>query len=378
MDCVRFGIIGAGDAATFHSLAFKNRPEAAVQFTAAYDINDKKLARLAKRMQLTPYAELDAFLKSDIDAVLICLPHYLHAEYVTLAAAVGKHVLCEKPMAPTLEDCDAMINATAKAGVKFMVAENHRFLPAHRTLKDIIERGLLGDVYLGRTYEGAFCPPAQFLDPDCWHFTCDKGGGGVLADQGVHKFAMLNWLLGKVESAQAWLGKAYDSPASKGEDNAVMHLKYENGAMIEVSLSSTTVHPLNNTTELHGTKGHLLEDHSWDKPVRLFSSHPDAEKKGVYYDIAVEHGAYPQYYIISAYHEDTHFAECILHDRQPEFTPAQAREAVAVTLLGYLSARLGRTTTMTELKQTLAAKGSHYILEDIEPFIQKNYRQLHW
>ncbi len=208
--------------------------------------------------------------------------------------------------------------------------------------------------------------------------TCDKGGGGVLADQGVHKFAMLNWLLGKVQSAQAWLGKAYDSPASKGEDNAVMHLQYENGAMIEVSLSSTTVHPLNNTTELHGTKGHLLEDHSWDKPIRLFSSHPDAEKKGVYYEIAVEHGAYPQYYIISAYHEDTHFAECILYDRQPEFTPAEAREAVAVTLLGYLSARLGRTTTMTELKHTVATKGSQYLLEDLEPFIQKNYRHLHW
>jgi predicted dehydrogenase len=378
MDQVRFGIIGAGDAATFHSLAFKNRPEAALKFTAAYDVNDRKLARLAKRMQLEPYADLDAFLESDIDAVLICVPHYLHSEYVTLAAGAGKHVLCEKPMAPTLEECDAMIMATDKAGVKFMIAENHRFLPAHRALKDIIERGLLGDVYLGRTYEGAFCPPAQFLDLTCWHFTYDKGGGGVLADQGVHKFAMLNWLLGDVHSAQAWLGKALDSPPAKGEDNALLHLKYLSGAMIEVMLSSTTVHNLNNTTELHGTKGHLLEDHSWDKPIRLFSSHPDAEKKGVYYDISVEHGAYPHYYIISAYHEDTHFAECILHDRVPEFTPAQAREAVSVTLLGYLSARLGRTATMEELRQTVTARGSRHLLEDLDPFIQKNYSKLHW
>ncbi len=378
MDHVRFGIIGAGDAATFHSLAFKNRPEANLQFTAAYDVNEKNLSRLVKRMKLAPYTDFNAFINSDIDAVLVCVPHYLHAEYVSRASEAGKHVLCEKPMAPTLEECDAMIAATAKAGVKFMIAENHRFLPAHRRIKELIDGGLLGDVYLGRTYEGAYCPAWQFLDSACWHFTCDKGGGGVLADQGVHKFALLNWLLGRVESAQAWLGKAYDSPSCKGEDNAVMHLQFENGAMIEVSLSSTTVHPLNNNTELHGTRGHLLEDHAWEKPIRLFSSHPNAQMKGVYYEIAAEHGAYPQYYIISAYHEDTHFADCILNGKQPEFTPEQAREAVAVTLLGYLSARLGRTTGMEELRKEVAAKGSRQILENLTPFIRNNYRQLHW
>jgi hypothetical protein len=100
--------------------------------------------------------------------------------------------------------------------------------------------------------------------------------------------------------------------------------------------------------------------------------------KGIYYEIATEHGAYPQYYIISAYHEDTHFADCILNGKQPEFTSEQAREAVAVTLLGYLSARLGRTTGMEELKSEVAAKGSRQILENLTPFIRNNYRQLHW
>jgi UDP-N-acetyl-2-amino-2-deoxyglucuronate dehydrogenase len=379
MDKVRFGVIGAGDAANFHTLAFKNRPEANLKFVSVYDVNEKKCSTLAKRMKLMPCSDLEGFFGSGIDAVLICVPHYLHAEYVASAAAAGKHILCEKPMAPSLEECDAMINATNRAGVKFMIAENHRFLPAHRIIKETLEAGLLGDVYLGRTYEGAFCPASQFLDAGCWHFTCDKGGGGVLMDQGVHKFALLNWLLGEVECAQAWLGKALDSPDCKGEDNAVMHLQYRNGAMIEVTLSSTTVHPLNNNTELHGTKGHLLEDHSWEKPVRLFSSHPDAKVKGSYYEIETDHGAYPMYYIISAYHEDTHFADCIQNDRLPEFTPEQARGAVEVVLLGYLSARLGRTTTMDELALEVAAKGgSRHIIEEAMPYIRKNFCQLQW
>jgi predicted dehydrogenase len=378
MDQVHFGIIGAGDAANFHTLAFKNRLDANLRFTSVYDTNEKACSRLAKRMKLTPYSDLDTFFSSEIDAVLICVPHFLHAGYVKLACSAGKHILCEKPMAPSLEECDEMIASAAEAGVKFMIAENHRFLPAHRRIKEIIEAGQLGEVYLGRTYEGAYCAASQFMDPNCWHFTCDRGGGGVLADQGVHKFAFLNWLLGRVESGQAWLGKAYDSPDCKGEDNAVMHLQYENGAMVEVMLSSTAVHPLNNTTELHGTKGHLMEDHSWEKPVRLFSSHKDAPRKGVYYEIEAEHGPYPLYYLISAYHEDTHFADCILNDRQPEFTPEQAREAVAVTLLGYLSARLGRSVTMDELKREIAANGSRKILEGLTPFIRKNHRGLHW
>jgi len=100
--------------------------------------------------------------------------------------------------------------------------------------------------------------------------------------------------------------------------------------------------------------------------------------KGSYSDIAADHGAYPVYYIISAYHEDTHFADCILNDRPPEFTPEQARSAVEVVLLGYLSARLGRTATMDELALEEAEKGTGHIVEEAMPFIRKNFQRLHW
>ena len=381
MDYVNFGIIGCGTAAGFHILGVKNRPEAKLKFIAAHDVDERNLKKFSRRHKVTAYTELESFLQSnEFEAVLITVPHYLHAPITKQVAEAGKHVLCEKPMAPTLEECDTMIQATKEAGVKFMIAENHRFLPAHQYIKKVLEKELLGDVYLGRTYEGAFCESSQFLDPNTWNFRFDTGGGGVVADQGVHKFSILNWFLGEVDYAQCWCGKAFNSPEVKGEDNAIILLHFKNGAMVDVSVSSTTIHPLNNNLELHGTLGTLLEDHSWNEPIKIFSSHSEAEKKGEYYipSEPLEHGPYPKYYTISARYEDTHFAECILTGKNPEFTPEQAKNAVAVVLLAYLSAKNGRITHMDELIEIYNTIGTQNILENYAEVIHHNYNHLHW
>ena len=380
MEQVKFGIIGCGNAATFHALGIKKDPNPNMRFVAAFDINERSVNRLSKRNKLTPYTDLDKFLESDLDAVLVTVPHFLHEKMVKAVAGAGKHVLCEKPMAPTLEECDSMIAATKKAGVKFMIAENHRFLPAHIYLKKLLEKDFIGDVFLGYTYEGAYCTPDEFMDPNRWNFTYDKGGGGAVADQGVHKFTMLNWLLGEVESAQCWCSKTLDSPPSKGEDTAIILLRYKSGAMVSVSLSSVTGHPLNNSTELQGTKGTIYENHSWENPLKIFSSHPEAEKKGEFYSPSeiIEHGEYPAYYTISAREEDRYFASCILENKEPEFTPEQAKGGIAVVLLAYLSAKNGTMTSMDELKDVAKNEGTQSILEGLGSTIQDNYKTLKW
>jgi predicted dehydrogenase len=375
-DFVKFGIIGVGSVWRYHKIGTKGNPK--IKFVSAYDIDESKLRNAEKFSQLTTYTSLDQFLKSDIEAVLILVPHYLHKEIVIAAAEAGKHVLCEKPMAPSLEECDEMIKATKKASVKFMIAESHRFLPAHQLIKQMLEKGYIGDVMLGRTYEGAYCAPNEFLDSNWWHFCYDKGGGGVVADQGVHKFTMLNWFLGEVDSAQCWLGKTVNSPPNKGEDTAIILLRYKCGAMITVDLSSTTVHPLTNRTELHGTKGSILEDHSWADPIKVFSSHPEAEVKGEFYSPKVEHGPFPVYYKISMGKEDDYFASCILEDKIPEFTPEQARDGVAVVLLSYLSAKKGSMANMEDLTKVYKTDGTKSILKGLESRVQKNYKFLNW
>lgn len=375
-DFVKFGLIGAGSAVwRYHKLGTKNNP--LIKFISGYDINEKKLAKAAKFSKLEPYSNLDDFLKSDIDAVMVLVPHYLHKDIVIAVAEAGKHIICEKPMATTLEECDEMIAATKKAGIKFMIAENHRFLPAHQFIKDALDRGFIGDVFLGRTYEGAYAR-SQFFDNNDWSFTYKKGGGGVVSDQGIHKFTMLNWFLGEVDSAQCWLSKTAKSSPDKGEDTAIILLRYKCGAIVTVDISSSTVHPLTNKTELHGTKGTIFEDHDWERPVKVFSSHPDAEVKGEFYSPQIEHGPFPDYYKISMGHEDAYFAECILEDKKPDFTPEEARQGVAVVLLAYLSAKNGRMTSMDELMEVYKKEGTRSILEGLGEVTQLNYNNLHW
>jgi len=382
MEPVRFGIIGCGMAARFHILSQRKVEDPKVKFTAAHDLNEKGLTKFCKYHKLTPHDTLEKFLQSDeFEAVLILVPHFLHEKMVLASAEAKKHVLCEKPMGMTLEECDAMIDATKKAGVKFMIAENHRFLPAHLLMKDLIDKNFIGDPFLARTYEGAFDEPVNFFDPNIWHFTWEKGGGGVACDQGVHKFAFLNWLLNDtVESAQAWLGKAYDTPSAKGEDNAIIFLRYTKGAMAEVTVTTTSIHQPMNSTEIHGTLGSLFEDHSVENPVKVFSSHKEADKKGDYYRPKVEHGPFPQYYIISARNEDIHFAECIQDDTDPEFTPTQAREAVATVLLSYLSTLNNRPTKMEELLEYAKENGTKGLIQEknLNKSMLKNYKNLSW
>ncbi|NVM54308.1 MAG: Gfo/Idh/MocA family oxidoreductase [Candidatus Helarchaeota archaeon] len=375
MSFVKFGVIGCGQAATMHAIGIKRNSK--LKFVAAYDIDPKILKRFAKRQKIEPYADLYQLLESDIDAVHIILPHYLHAKIVVEAAKAGKHVLCEKPMATSLEECDEMIAATKKAGVKFMIAENHRFLPAHQYIKDAVSQGLIGEVFLGRAYEGAYDRPEKILDPNHWMFSYDRGGGGALFDQGVHKFATLNWILGEVESAQCWVYKALPSPPNKGDDTALVHLRYKNGAMVEVTVTTAAIHTPTNRLELHGTKGTILEDHAWEKPVQIFSTLKE-EWEGQFYSPELEHGPFPRYYTISFRIEDVYFAECILNDKTPEFTPEQAKEAVAVAHLAYLAAKNKGTTSMDELKKIIKAEGTKALFDGIEKVIQNNYDQLSW
>jgi predicted dehydrogenase len=185
-------------------------------------------------------------------------------------------------------------------------------------------------------------------------------------------------MLGEVDKAQCWLGKALNSPPNKAEDCAIVLLRYKSGAIITVDVSSVTVHPLTNRMELHGTKGTILEDHAWDNPVSILSSHEKAQVKGEFYSPKVEHGAYPEYYLISAREEDTHFAECILRDQPPEFTPEQAKQAIAVTLLSYLSAKKGAPASMSELATIAKTKGTKTILDGLDKAIQRNYYAMNW
>ncbi|MFX1315510.1 MAG: Gfo/Idh/MocA family protein [Promethearchaeota archaeon] len=372
MDFVRYGIIGSGAAFRYHQRA--TRGISAIKFRSLFDTNELLGRSMAKKSKMEYYNNLNDFLKSEIDAVIVMVPHYLHEKYVIAAAEAGKHVLCEKPMATTLEGCDKMIKATKKAGVKFMIAENHRFLPAHKYIMEAVQSGLLGKIFLVRSYEGVN-EIEGLMKKGFWKGDPILAGGGSLMDMGAHKFVTINWILNDiVESAYSWITKQCTTLEEKAEDNAMVFLKYKKGTIAETVVSFTVVSPFNNSMEVYGTKGTIIENHEWEKPVRIFSKHDDMrENKGKWFEPAVEHGPALTYYMISMGYEDSHFTECILFDKEPEFSPEQAKEAIATVLLSYLSAKEERTATRKELMEIYKKKGTKSILEGLEKVVQKNY-----
>lgn len=374
MDYVKYGVIGCGSA--FRKLHGPGANKSGkYKFVSAYDVDERKVKRTAKQYKLEPFTDLNEFLKSDIDAVLIMVPHYLHEKMVVAVAEAGKHVLCEKPMATTLEACDNMIAVTKKARLKFMIAENHRFLPAHQYIYDAVQKGLIGDVFLIRAYEGVNEIPG-LMKEGLWKGHPIKAGGGALMDMGAHKFATINWILDdEPESAYAWLTKQCTNLEEKAEDNALVQLKYRKGTIAEVVVSFTVISTPTNSIEVYGTKGTIVENHEWEKPVKIFSTHEGMGKyKGEWYvPNEIEHGPFPKYYEISMRCEDEYFAECILNDKTPEFTPNQAKNAVATVLLGYLSARKGSVAHYSELMDIYKQNGTKTILVGLEKFIERNY-----
>jgi len=142
---LRSGLIGCGGIAQSHLKALKSLPEFAV--VAAADVDLSRAQQACADFDIPrAFASYEEMLQADLDAVSICLPHHLHREAAVAAAQAGKHVLCEKPMATTLADADAMIAAAEAAGTVLMIGQVLRFRPANQRAREIILGGGIGEV----------------------------------------------------------------------------------------------------------------------------------------------------------------------------------------------------------------------------------------
>jgi predicted dehydrogenase/Xaa-Pro aminopeptidase len=374
MKQLKFGVAGGGSAFNFHVNGV--RGSELLRFSAIYDSNLENAKKVSKRFKdgsLEVFETLDAMLDSDIDAVLVMVPHAYHERIVVRCAQKGKHVLCEKPMATTVEACRNMIAAARESGVKLMIAENHRFLPAHVWIRDAVARGLVGEVLVARAYEGVNEIPG-LSTPGFWKGDPIKAGGGALMDMGAHKFAALEYILGsRCSEVTAILAKQAINLPEKAEDNAFTMLRFENGAIGEMSVSFTQMTPPFNSLEIYGTEGSVFENHAWERPVRVYSFSKEAgENQQAWYEPEIEHAPFPGYYPISVRHEDEHFARCILEGREPEFSPEDAMSAIECILAGYLSSMERRPVAREEIRKLADEGRTAEILERLAQSIPIN------
>ena len=259
---LRVGIIGCGKIAQVrHIPEYQANPDAEV--VALFDVNTERARGLAEELGCRAYDTMEALLAdADVDAVSVCTSNATHAQSVIAALEAGKHVLVEKPMAITLEECERMVETARATGRKLMVDQNQRFARAHVRAKELLDAGRIGDVLTFRTTFGHGGPETWSVDPGTgsWFFDPKRAAMGAMADLGVHKTDLVQWLIGqKVVSATAKVA-TLDKRDAEGnlvgvDDNALVIYTMDGGAMGTMTASWTYYGPEDNSTVIYGTEG---------------------------------------------------------------------------------------------------------------------------
>jgi predicted dehydrogenase len=280
---------------------------------------------------------------AELDVVALGCPNDLHCEFTELAAAAGKHVVCEKPLCLNLAEADRMIAACREAGVKLMYAETLVFSPKYERARQLVEEGALGDVYLLKQMEKHSGPHAP------WFWDVTRSGGGVLMDMGCHGLAWFRHVLGKppVKSVMAQLNTFLHSGRTQGEDHAIAIVTFATGAVGLNETSWVQQGGMQDRAEIYGTRGVTHADLLMGSSLTTFS------EPG--YGYAVEKAAgtrgwsftmYDELWHYGFVHEMQHFVDCVAHDRQPKETGEDGRAVLEMIYAAYESARTGQAVAL--------------------------------
>jgi predicted dehydrogenase len=372
---VKIGVIGAGNISSLHVSGFKSHPNAEIVAVCDNRLRkaEKRAAQWGVEKVFKKYEEL--LKQSDIDAVAILTPHYLHAPMVIAAAEAGKHVLVEKPMAVSLGEADAMISAARKAGVFLMVAENQVFHPPHVEVKRMIEAGEIGEPVMIRLSLGwgtgrLSDNPADFakglaaydercmqVNPDweagdMWRLDPKKRGGGSLIDEGHHRFSVADYLLGPLENVFAYLDEVKDEKiAFSWEYAGIVGWKHRGKRCYGVLcthlggpefIQSEGGSIFDDRIELVGSDGYIwirgCEGKTMDSsPLQLLT------KLGLKSFSNIQAG-----YAAGFKDMTHHFVDSILNSTPPRFSGEDGKRILRTILAAYESAREKKLVTIVE------------------------------
>ncbi len=252
MKAVRVGLVGCGKVGTVHAAALTVLPEA--EFVAACDAAPERAAAFAARYGVRPFADIGAMLReAGVEAVVIGTPHPLHAEPAVRAAEAGVHVLVEKPMAASLADCDAMLAAARKSGVRLGVVSQRRWCEPVLRMKAALDAGKLGEPALGVFLMYNWRDPAYYLS-DPWRGRWDTEGGGVLVNQSPHHLDLLLWFMGPAAEVSGYWANL-NHPTVEVDDTAVAAVRFRNGGLGSIVTSLSQKPGITARVHVHGRNG---------------------------------------------------------------------------------------------------------------------------
>ena len=367
MGPVKTGIVGYGKVAHTHALALSALPDS--ELVGVCGRRPDKAGAFAEQYGTRAFGSVRAMVEDGgVEAIVVCTPHPAHAEPAVAAAKCGAHVLVEKPLASSLHDCDAMIDAAEKAGVKLGVISQRRLYEPVQRVKVAIEAGKIGMPILGTVVMLGW-RDESYYGSDPWRGSWSGEGGGVLVNQSPHQLDLLQWFMGPIEEVFAYWGNL-NHPYIEVEDTAVALLRFQNGALGSIVVSNSQKPGLYGKIHVHGQNGASVGVQTdggamfiagmssvLEPPVNDLWTVPGEEDRLEEWK-AEDTAHFEMIDATEHYHrlQVQDFLRAILDDREPMITGIEGRKTVELFTAIYRSQRDGRPVRFP-LDSTAGAEG---------------------
>jgi len=270
---IRYGLIGCGEIAMHSLKAIQESPEVC-EIIAVQDVAEALAKDAGTKNNVPWFTDVTKLLAlKELDAVVISTPHFLHAPLTIQAAQAGKHVACEKPIACTLEQSDAMIAACKAAGVLLTINYVLRYDEMLLKLRELLQSGAIGEIIRFQAHAAADKPESYWSggytgrNKSDWRQSKEKSGGGVLIMNLIHDLDRIHWVTG-LKPVRVYAEVATHCTPVEVEDNISVVARYANGAIGSVDAMSCARGRDGLGQRLYGTHGQIVIQH----PLKVFTT----------------------------------------------------------------------------------------------------------
>ncbi len=350
---INVAILGCAKIAHLHAKAILQIPE--LKFKAVWSRTPESAQKFVDSYGVNAYTSIPEMIKAEnIQMAIICTAHPYHADTAIQAMEAGAHVLIEKPLASTLQDCDCIIETAQKTGLKTGVISQRRWYQPIQRMKKAIDEGKIGIPALG-TIQMLGWRDRSYFESDAWRGSWKTEGGGVLVNQAPHQLDLLQWLMGDIDEVFGYWSNI-NHPYIEVEDTAVALIRFKNGGLGNILVSNSQKPGIYGKVHIHGSNGasvgSQIEGGAMFLPGKTTIAAPPALDL---WTVPGEEGLIEEWNnadtdefnsvdSMTWYFKQqlADFAHAILNDRQPMVTAEEGRKTVELFTAIYRSQRDGK------------------------------------